>query len=840
MSLKNEVIMALKIMNRETEEGSTSQYIADYLHVSRNSVSHHLNRLTEEKLIKKSKGRPVYYQLNEKVNSKRIAEIYGRDGSLKEIIDKSIAALTYPSEDLSLIFTGQSGVGKSYLANCIVDECKSRGLIDATASFLTLNCADYANNPELLSGNLFGYQKGAFTGADHEQEGMLKKADQGILFIDEIHRLSAENQEKLFLFMDKGQFSPLGDSTKIYHSNVKLMFATTENIEEALLTTFRRRISLKVKIPAFLDRPYAERRQIVLGIFQNESILIHKEIAVSADIVQFFCASRFEGNIGEIKSIIKIICAEAYAAEKKQHSVEISAKDHPDFCIQNKEFTDEKFYYLNLTDSTDLVGIDFVPADFKIDSRSIFKIEESVISILKQATGVPEDKNLAIELQLFRDRCLNQLGIEVFSKDFQNINTFWEVLKTVGGNKIFSETTFEALQANASLAYFFATQMFSELGFSKLGLPEKDCLCFFTVMILRKSSQKRKLPAILLAHGQSTAKSIGSMVNQLLKEPIFETIDLDIDSSVTDILNSIHEYMSIVNTDEGLVFIVDMGSLEQLYVPLKKYIKGDLLLINYLSTPIALDVGLKVQQGITIEDLATSLEGKHQVSVKSYEGFAKGKNIIISCISGMGIAQKIKQILSLFLSDIDLVTMEYQQLTDNLKYSPQFFKNTLCVVSTNCINSSDVKVISIEQLLNGNDKDKLLLSILGDYQYQKLINELNIFFSIEGIRMNLAILNPEIVINEMVQIIEKLEAYFATMFQSYLKRNLLNHLSLMVERVILGHETSKHKDFYSDEEANFFSTAKQIFLEIEKKYNIVISDEEYSLIYQIISVAQSE
>lgn len=91
-----------------------------------------------------------------------------------------------------------------------------------------MNCADYANNPELLSATLLGYKKGSFTGADSDKTGLLQEADGGYLFLDEVHRLSFENQEKLFVFMDTGKYRPLGDS-KWRNSNVRFIFATTEN-----------------------------------------------------------------------------------------------------------------------------------------------------------------------------------------------------------------------------------------------------------------------------------------------------------------------------------------------------------------------------------------------------------------------------------------------------------------------------------------------------------------------------------------------------------------------------------------------------------------------------------
>ena len=62
-----------------------------------------------------------------------------------------------------------------------------------------MNCSEYANNPELLTANLFGHTKGAFTGADKDRAGLLTIANGGVLFLDEVHCLNSECQEKLFL-----------------------------------------------------------------------------------------------------------------------------------------------------------------------------------------------------------------------------------------------------------------------------------------------------------------------------------------------------------------------------------------------------------------------------------------------------------------------------------------------------------------------------------------------------------------------------------------------------------------------------------------------------------------
>ena len=190
------------------------------------------------------------------------SSMVGYAGSQKQTVEMCMAAVNYPPDGLPMLLTGESGVGKSFIARLIHAYALSQGVIKANAPFVVLNCADYANNPELLSATLLGYKKGSFTGADKDRDGLLKEADGGYLFLDEVHRLSFENQEKLFLFMDSGQYRPLGDNVW-KSSRVRFIFATTENPDEVLLETFRRRITLQVPIPSMMDRPLKERLQML-------------------------------------------------------------------------------------------------------------------------------------------------------------------------------------------------------------------------------------------------------------------------------------------------------------------------------------------------------------------------------------------------------------------------------------------------------------------------------------------------------------------------------------------------------------------------------------------------
>lgn len=80
-------------------------------------------------------------------------------------------------------------LGENLFAHAMFQFAQTEGTIKSDCELVVFNCADYANNPELLMSHLFGYEKGAFTGADTDKDGLIQQADGGMLFLDEIHRL---------------------------------------------------------------------------------------------------------------------------------------------------------------------------------------------------------------------------------------------------------------------------------------------------------------------------------------------------------------------------------------------------------------------------------------------------------------------------------------------------------------------------------------------------------------------------------------------------------------------------------------------------------------------------
>lgn len=110
------------------------------------------------------------------------------------------------------------------------------------------------------------------TGAAQDSPGLIAKADGGILFLDEIHRLPPEGQEMLFTFIDKGIYRPLGESAQVHEASVQIIGATTES-SESFLSTFNRRIPMAITLPNLASRSLDERYEIISFIKQEANRL---------------------------------------------------------------------------------------------------------------------------------------------------------------------------------------------------------------------------------------------------------------------------------------------------------------------------------------------------------------------------------------------------------------------------------------------------------------------------------------------------------------------------------------------------------------------------------------
>ncbi|UCH66129.1 MAG: sigma-54-dependent Fis family transcriptional regulator [Ignavibacterium sp.] len=207
------------------------------------------------------------------------------------------------SSDVPTIISGDSGTGKELVAYNIHYQSKRK-----YENFVPINCGSLPH--DLVESELFGYEKGAFTGAHIEKPGLFELANNGTIFLDEITELPLAAQVKLLRVIQDGQLEKLGRTENV-KVNVRIISATNKNIEEEVKAKrFREDLYYRLNVVSLSIPPLRERKEdilLLLDHFLTEiSIDMGKEKPrIDDDAAQFFYNYSWPGNVREIKNVVQ-------------------------------------------------------------------------------------------------------------------------------------------------------------------------------------------------------------------------------------------------------------------------------------------------------------------------------------------------------------------------------------------------------------------------------------------------------------------------------------------------------------------------------------------------------
>lgn len=212
-------------------------------------------------------------------------------------------AITIGRTMASVLITGESGTGKEVMAH-LIHQCSER----ADKPFVSVNCAAF--NENLIESELFGSEKGAYTGAEKRRKGRFELADGGTIFFDEIGELSLNMQTKLLRVLQEKTFERVGGSETI-QSNFRLISATNADLKQEIeagrfrLDLYYRLNILPIEIP-----PLRERRQDIPLLANYFIETISKEMgrkidSIEVSVMQMLKKYSWPGNIRELRNIIE-------------------------------------------------------------------------------------------------------------------------------------------------------------------------------------------------------------------------------------------------------------------------------------------------------------------------------------------------------------------------------------------------------------------------------------------------------------------------------------------------------------------------------------------------------
>ncbi|MCR0568553.1 sigma 54-interacting transcriptional regulator [[Clostridium] innocuum] len=899
--------------------GITAKDIADHFNTYRSTVSTLLNTAVKNGLFIKIETRPVLFvpvdivkrelhvPLDQSVYTpEEIRDLFfkkeqegtdsfsimiGYDGSQSLQIKQAQSAILYPPKGLHTLITGESGTGKTLFAHTMYDYGrKIKGMSEKEYPFVEFNCADYYHNPQLLLSQLFGHIRGAFTGADQETEGLVEKANHGILFLDEIHRLPPEGQELLFYLMDTGQYRKMGEANTIRKADILIIGATTENPKDVLLKTFKRRIPLTINLPPLRERPLQEKLKIMEHLFSKEAILTQRTYIIDADIIKAVSLYDFTENIGQLASEIKILCARSFLESKTKEFGEIKVPYV--FLSDNIREAYKKYRKIGytFTDNYENYNYDLVitPSNEITHVKENVLNEEAYCSLLDEIRnysrqGLTSDEvaiRISSAVSSYYDEILNSMYFKTVNKDElykiiepRIVDFSLEVMKEIQ-NRLSVKITEQSILVLAFHLKFLIDRLRKIKLTESSSVPVKtgdtivddmidkieskfslrlptDEKKFFQLLIKNITSDivpdnSSKAALYILAHG-NTASSIAEVCNRLLHTDFVKAFDMPLTQDVNQSYQLFVEEIESLHLKKGVMILADMGSLLDFGHKLTRDTGIPTHTIPNVSTAIALDfahIMLNRNEHIDLTYNEYLIKNRFEPAFVSSE---KEPAIISACSSGQGTSIAFKNMIIEILKENSLGYIHVYALSNeelqkkNEAYQEIMDSYNLVAVIGNVHIDVDAPFFHISELVTDDKKENFIKFLnktgVSEQKTKHKKTDQSAEEAAGFLAQHVMYVNPLAVQKVATEFLEGLfdDLAYEEKNRASTGFSLIIHIGFMIERIIANKTIIfDHKIPYLDNNKEIFQKIRSHIKSIEEAFEIEISDDE--ICYMMITL----
>ncbi|MDT2805909.1 sigma 54-interacting transcriptional regulator [Vagococcus lutrae] len=864
--------------------GGTANDIADAMGLERSNVSRYLNELVKEQRVARSQGRPVVFTVTEKTKTEQFDitfdNLVGANESLSVSIQQAKAAILYPPKGLHTIVFGETGTGKSLFAECMYRFAVSSESIQDDAPFVSFNCADYAQNPQLLFAHIFGVKKGAYTGANEDRQGLLAEAHGGILFLDEIHRLPPEGQEMLFTFIDKGEYRPLGESAKVHEASVQIIGATTEN-SDMFLTTFNRRIPMSITLPPLRERSIDERYEIVTLFIKQEADRLQQKIIVEREAILAFMLYHAEGNIGQVKRDLKLVCAKAFLNYRthQEDYLTIHQKDLPlqvqKGLLKIKEmperidrFVDKNSHYLTFEPGTNEVVWSLDPAR----DMSVYSTIEEKVSTLTQQELETLDLESYIEANVdqYFEAYVDELARSNIHQDLIEADV-WELtnrLYDVAEERLdrsyhekarftfalHLQGTLERIKDNRSIIHpnlndirihykkefkvaIDLSAMIEEAYEIEIPFDEIGFITMFLAIdtVEPQETQDNQVAIVLLMHGKSTASSMLEAVQELLGTTTGTAFNMPLTMEVQHMYEQVKNY--VIDHKEqmasGMLLLTDMGSLNTFGNMIYEETGVRTKAISMVSTMIVLEAVRMASIGRSLEDIYQNVQMSFENIVRTQFRPEKqrDKAVIVTCFTGEGVATKLYERIQPVVNtdEVEIIQMQFLEKEAFKKHIDRLMEqyDIKAIVGTVDIEYQNIPFFSAFDIFNNDKLNELKRLAANELSIGQIIASLEgTMTTIESVSELLLLLQHQI---------RQIQSDMQVIVEPGIDAAILIHLAFLVEALNTG---VKKRDFenleaFKRQHLIAYNAVQSNLMPVEKRYHLEIPESEIAYVAQM-------
>ena len=898
LSTKEEVYHYLEKVSRQFSlkdlKCFTANHIGESLNISRNLASQYLNELVKERRAVKVNSRPVYFfhrknverNLNVSLDSclfsgldefimrteqgevkKDFRKAIGHYHSLSSGIEQCRAAMQYPPGGLPILLCGATGTGKAYLAQLMFEYGKNEKILAQSARYIAVDCTEYTHDAALFAAGLCG---------DGEGNGWLYQARDGVLFLDEIDRLPAAGQELLFSFLNSGQYRSTAQADKVYESGARLIFSTSKMPGDILYKALARRIPITIQIPLLCERSTDEKEEMLISFLRDEGRRMGVDVAISKKAFDCMMEYSYENNIDELKSCITSSCAGAYL-EKDKERIEIQLYHLPDSILAgltlNLDMTDGRMIDLQNYDKS----ISFQQAtqyfqlildayqDYDSGQLGLAGLEEACQTHLKQYYDylIYEQKLTNMKIVTY-EQLINQIfeivsdgyGIKLSKKHsyllarslYIQMRADHVVSKWVQNNEAELAALLSQIRLNLSKESLAAAQI-AKLIKQNLDIELNILNQLFLILDIKRQNESiamSPIAGVIISHGYSTATSIADAANQMIGKPVFEAIDMPLDTQVSEIAAVLQRHIERYVTSRDIVLMVDMGSLEQINQEMKHLTNVNIGIINNISTALAVDIGLGILARKEMEEILRSASEHMICTYRIINNVQKEPAIIFSGENGIDTAEKIKElILKSTEAPISaaFIAYDYFRLQKNGRQDEIFRKyHVSCMIGLFNPDIEGIPFIALEDIISMNAAEQLkrvFSAYMDDGQLNIFIQNIIKNFSFQNVVESITILNPVKLLDGVEQSVIRMQKMVGRPIEGRIITGLYVHLCCLVERLVTKTPIENYTglEVFEKEQQEFIRIVRESFRDLTDHYKVEMPASEIAYIYDYINMS---
>ena len=340
---------------------------------------------------------------------KKIKQKFGIIGNSNTLNHAIEVAIQVAPTDMTVLISGESGTGKESFSKIIHSISKRKH-----GQFIAVNCGAIPEGT--IDSELFGHEKGSFTGANESRKGYFEVTDKGTIFLDEIGEMPLSTQSRLLRILENGEFIKVG-SSKVLKTDVRIIAATNVKLEEAVRNKkFREDLYYRLNTVPIVVPPLREREEDISLLFRkfaSDFSDINKidPVRLSEDAKTELKKYRFPGNIRELKNLaeqISVLEIERNISAETVKKYIPETSNLPTLSKLNSEANDENYNERDI-----LYKILF---DLKNDVTEMKKIIDNILN-----------SNEKVQIETKKSELLEDNNILIRDKEVQSDNTFQEV-----------------------------------------------------------------------------------------------------------------------------------------------------------------------------------------------------------------------------------------------------------------------------------------------------------------------------------------------------------------------------------------------------------------------------